>query len=160
MFIRFEDYEGIGIFRSDYINYHHKFRNLFVLLGAITRSPTAYRGMEPGHECRGVDHEFQEHINPNTRFAWKLEFFLDVVRGYLTPTQQDTLCEIEQVGFLEDDQDVIEFLTELDEAGVVPILINGPVKYETEQQVIFEPKQMFYIDQVSVDDYQLFSVGP
>lgn len=156
MFIRFENDDGEGIYQSDFLDdcYSFEVRSFFDFMGGVTRAPKPYRGSEPGHQCRGVDEEFQFHMNKHTRFAWKLDFFKDMTSGKWSPEQSEVASRFNWSPMYNKAQ-FEKLLTTLSEFGINAIILKGEPIYETEQQVLFNPDDMELIDCLGVDDVQL-----
>jgi len=156
MFIRFENADGEGIYQSDFLEdcYFFDVRCFFDFMGGVTRAPKQYRGSEPGHQCRGVDVEFEYHMNKHTRFAWKLDFFKDMASGKWTPEQSEVASRFNWTPITNKEQ-FASLITTLGELGMNVIVLKGEPIYQTEQQVLFNPDDMELIDCLGVDDVQL-----
>ena len=161
MFIRLEDVDGIGIYRSDHFSHHDdpKFGELIGFLGAITRSPIMYSGMVNGHECLGVDAHLSSIMDNETRFAWQMEFFLNAINGHLTE-QQLVVKEryYPDLKFLTTDEEKKKFIEHMEINGVTINIMNGPIVDETEQQVIFYPQKLHFVDQITTDVFYLLNI--
>lgn len=155
MFIRFEDNEGTGVYQSQFLEEcDFQIRSFFDFMGGVTRAPKEYRGCEHGHQCRGVDLEFADHMDRYTRFAWKMDFFRDMVAGNWTPEQREVASRFNWTPFYDREQ-YEQLITSLADLEINVIVLSGNPIYQTDQQVLFNPVHMSLIDCLGKDDVQL-----
>jgi hypothetical protein len=159
MFIRFEDSQGDGVYQSEFLE---KCADLgecdlikfFNFLGGVTRAPKQYGGAIPGHQCRGVDIEFSDLMTGGTRFAWDLDFFKQMVSGKWSKEQKAVASNFD-LEPLRGREQFVQLVSTLADLGINILLLDGTPIYRTEQQALYYPNHMQFVDCLGIDDVQL-----
>lgn len=159
MFIRFEDSQGDGVYQSEFLDKCVELGELdlikfFDFMGGVTRAPKQYGGAIPGHQCRGVDIEFSQFMTGRTRFAWEFEFFKKMVSGDWSDEHKIVADKFNWEP-LKNRSQYVELVSSLAELGINILLLDGEPIYRTEQQVLYYPNNMRFIDCLGIEDVQL-----